>query len=52
MTPEPTEGSRQFTVRVEKAVRTLAAEPVQPGVQGTWIERWRAGKPRLPKYGD
>lgn len=46
------EGSRDFTARVEKAVRTLAAEPIQPDVQGTWIERWRAGKPRQPKYRD
>ncbi len=52
MSPEPKEGSREFTARVEKAVRTLAAEPIQPDVQGTWIERWRAGKPRQPKYQD
>lgn len=52
MAPEPKEGSREFTARVEKAVRTLAAEPIQPDVQGTWIERWRAGKPREPKYAD
>lgn len=50
MAPEPKEGSREFTARVEKAVRTLAAEPIQPDVQGTWIERWTAGKPRQPKY--
>ncbi|MGA7912965.1 MAG: lysophospholipid acyltransferase family protein [Candidatus Dormiibacterota bacterium] len=52
MAPEPKEGSREFTARVEKAVRTLAAEPIQPDVQGTWIERWTAGKPREPKYAD
>jgi 1-acyl-sn-glycerol-3-phosphate acyltransferase len=52
MAPKPKEGSREFTARVEKAVRTLAAEPIQPDVQGTWIERWRAGKPREPKYRD
>jgi hypothetical protein len=52
MAPEPKEGSRDFTARVEKAVRTLAAEPSQPDIQGTWIERWRAGKPREPKYAD
>jgi 1-acyl-sn-glycerol-3-phosphate acyltransferase len=52
MAPQPKEGSREFTARVEKAVRTLAAEAIQPDVQGTWIERWRAGKPRAPKYGD
>ena len=52
MAPGPKEGSREFTARVEKAVRTLAVEPIQPDVQGTWIERWRAGKPREPKYSD
>src|SRR5205809_6327294 len=34
MAPQPGEGSRQFTERVEKAVRTLAAEPVQEELQG------------------
>jgi 1-acyl-sn-glycerol-3-phosphate acyltransferase len=52
MSPEPKEGSREFTVRVEKAVRTLAAEPVQPDIQGTWIERWRLLKPRYLTYGE
>jgi 1-acyl-sn-glycerol-3-phosphate acyltransferase len=52
MAPEPAEGSRQFTARVEKAVRALAAEPTQPDIQGTWIERWQALKPREPKYGE
>jgi len=52
MTPQPKEGSREFTARVEKAVRTLAAEPVQTDYQGSWIERWRASKPRVPKYGE
>ncbi len=52
MTPVPGEGSRQFTARVEKAVRTLAAEAVQPDLQGTWIERWRLLKPRELRYGE
>jgi len=52
MTPGPKEGSRDFTARVEKAVRTLAAEPRQPDIQGTWVERWRAAKPRELRYGD
>jgi 1-acyl-sn-glycerol-3-phosphate acyltransferase len=51
MSPGPSEGSREFTVRVEKAVRSLAAEPAQPDIQGTWIERWRASKPRELRYG-
>jgi len=51
MNPGPKEGSRDFTARVEQAVRTLAAEPRQPEVQGTWIERWQAGKPRDLRYG-
>jgi 1-acyl-sn-glycerol-3-phosphate acyltransferase len=52
MTPQPKEGSREFTARVEKAVRTLAAKPVQAEVQGTWIERWQASRPRERRYGD
>jgi 1-acyl-sn-glycerol-3-phosphate acyltransferase len=50
MAPQPEEGSRQFTARVEKAVRALALEPSQPDIQGTWIERWRAAKPRELRY--
>jgi 1-acyl-sn-glycerol-3-phosphate acyltransferase len=52
MSPEPKEGSREFTLRVEKAVRQLSEEPKQPALQGTWIERWRALKPREPTYGE
>jgi len=52
MAPQADEGSRQFTARVEKAVRTLALEPVQPEIQGTWIERWRLLKPRELRYED
>ena len=52
MAPQPAEGSRQFTARVEKAVRALATEPLQPDIQGTWIERWQALRPREPKYGE
>lgn len=50
MSPGPKEGSREFTARVEKAVRTLALEARQPELQGTWIERWRAAKPRELRY--
>lgn len=50
MTPGPTEGSRDFTARVEKAVRTMSAESRDPDVQGTWIERWRASRPRELRY--
>src|SRR5215472_3309108 len=52
MTPEREEVTREFTARIEKAVRTLATKPEQPEVQGTWIERWRASKPRELRYGD
>jgi 1-acyl-sn-glycerol-3-phosphate acyltransferase len=52
MAPERDEGSRQFTARVEKAVRTLALEPEQPEIQGSWIERWRLMKPRELRYED
>src|SRR6266571_2257107 len=52
MAPQKQEGTREFTARVEKAVRTLAAEDRQPEIQGTWIERWRASKPRHLRYGD
>ena len=50
MTPGAKEGSRDFTARVEKAVRTLAQEHRQPEVQGSWIERWRASEPRELRY--
>jgi 1-acyl-sn-glycerol-3-phosphate acyltransferase len=49
---EPKEGSREFTTRVEKAVRALAAEPRQPALQGSWIERWKVSKPRVLRYED
>ena len=52
MTPQAKEGSREFTLRVENAVRQLSEEPRQPELQGTWIERWRALKPRELTYGD
>src|SRR3979411_3204720 len=52
MSIQAKEGSREFTVRVEKAVRTLAAQPRQPDLQGTWIERWRAQRPRDLPYED
>jgi 1-acyl-sn-glycerol-3-phosphate acyltransferase len=52
MAPEPKEGSREFTARVEKAVRSLAEGPRRPDLQGTWIERWRAAKPRELRYGE
>src|ERR1700737_1645076 len=48
MSPNPKEGSREFTARVEKAVRALSAEAPQPDIHGGWIERWRALKPREP----
>ncbi len=50
MTPHAAEGTREFTARVERAVRTLAAESRQPDVQGTWLERWRASRPRELRY--
>ena len=52
MAPQSDEGSRQFTARVEKAVRALALEPSQPDLQGTWIERWKALAPRELRYED
>jgi len=52
MTPAAGEGTREFTARVETAVRTLSAEKRQPEIQGTWIERWRASKPRELRYGE
>ena len=36
----------------EKAVRALAAQPRQPDIQGSWIERWKASKPRELRYED
>jgi hypothetical protein len=52
MALEPKEGSREFTARVENAVRALATEPRQPDLQGSWIERWKATKPRALRYED
>ena len=52
MTVKAGEGSREFTARVEKAVRTLAETPRAEELQGSWIERWRASKPRELVYGD
>jgi 1-acyl-sn-glycerol-3-phosphate acyltransferase len=52
MAPQSDEGSRQFTARVEKAVRALALEPSQPDIQGTWIERWQLMRPRELRYED
>jgi 1-acyl-sn-glycerol-3-phosphate acyltransferase len=52
MVPQLKEGSREFTGRVEKAVRALAAEPKQSEIQGGWIERWRALAPRELDYQD
>ncbi len=43
LTPGRGEGSREFTARVEKAVRSLGSGRPEPEVRGTWIERWRAG---------
>src|SRR5260370_2486166 len=50
MTPQRAEGSREFTARVEKAVRTLASSGKQPEVQGDSVERWPASKPRELRY--
>jgi len=50
MTPERSEDTGTFTARVEKAVRTLASEPAQAEIQGTWIDRWRASRPRELRY--
>jgi 1-acyl-sn-glycerol-3-phosphate acyltransferase len=50
MTPARDEDTREFAARVENAVRTLAAKPLKPDVQGTWIERWKASKPRELRY--
>ncbi|TMC51621.1 MAG: 1-acyl-sn-glycerol-3-phosphate acyltransferase [Chloroflexi bacterium] len=50
MTVQRAEGSREFTARVEKAVRTLATSDKQPDIQGDWIERWQASKPRELRY--
>jgi 1-acyl-sn-glycerol-3-phosphate acyltransferase len=50
MLPAREEDTREFTARVEKAVRALAAGSEQSAIQGTWIERWKAAKPRRPRY--
>src|SRR5256885_9473546 len=50
MTLEPKEGSREFTARILKAVRALSEDAPQPDLQGSWIERWNASKPRDLPY--
>jgi hypothetical protein len=50
MMPQDKEGTREFTSRVENAVRALASDAKQPDLQGTWIERWQASKPRELRY--
>ncbi|HET7465159.1 MAG TPA: lysophospholipid acyltransferase family protein [Candidatus Dormibacteraeota bacterium] len=52
MSPKDGEGSREFTRRVEKAVRTMGETPRNEELQGSWIERWRASKPRELVYGE
>jgi len=52
MSPQTKEGTREFTARVETAVRELSSEARKPAIQGDWIERWRASKPRELRYGD
>jgi 1-acyl-sn-glycerol-3-phosphate acyltransferase len=48
--PAEKEGSRDFSVRVEKAVQELAAGGRDVSVRGTWIERWQAsGRRRAPR---
>jgi len=36
------EGSREFTQRVEDAVRNLGRGTAEREVMGSWIDRWRA----------
>ena len=45
LAPRRGEPSREFTARVEGAVRSLAAGSNDAAVTGSWIERWRATKP-------
>lgn len=49
LTPAAGEGSREFTKRVEAAVRDLAAGTSSPEVSGTWIDRWRQTSPRVSR---
>lgn len=39
------EGSKEFTKRIEAAVRDLAAGSEDPQLIGSWIDRWRQGAP-------
>jgi len=50
MAPKREEGTREFTARVESAVRELSSDSKKPAIQGEWIERWRASKPRELRY--
>jgi 1-acyl-sn-glycerol-3-phosphate acyltransferase len=44
--PARGEGSKAFAARVEGAVRGLAVERRDEELSGSWIERWRATRPR------
>jgi 1-acyl-sn-glycerol-3-phosphate acyltransferase len=44
--PAKQETSRDFADRVERAVQQLAAESDDREIVGTWIDRWRATRPR------
>lgn len=46
LTPAADETSRAFAGRVEKAVQELAAGTEAEEVVGSWMERWRASRPR------
>jgi 1-acyl-sn-glycerol-3-phosphate acyltransferase len=46
LVPERKEGSREFTKRVEAAVRRLASGTGREEVTGSWVERWRQTAPR------
>ena len=50
LTPGRAEPSRAFAERVEAAVQSLAAGRHEVEVTGGWIDRWRAGAPRSPRY--
>ena len=50
MTPNKGEGSREFTARVEQAVKQLSNDERQQDLQGSWIERWNASKPKDLPY--
>lgn len=50
ITPAPKENARDFTKRVETAVRRLADRQEDADLVGSWIDRWKQTEPRRSRF--